>query len=203
MERRIVGVVRWLERCLKAFRAGGLESALMDAECARAELEHLRKDLWAAIERKKLNGDSARAGAAGCPLRAASVAVVIVLLTATPLLRPEEQRAVRPEPTASLEWVTPDEKALLGNLRRYLSDSNPFASIPPERDGALATTEPETRKPQATGKIAERPVEAEKRNDEGEGIPYDRIASLVRAGERALKNERSIITIERGQGVNE
>ena len=45
MDRRIAGIIRWLERFQSSYRSGAIESALMDAECARADLEDLRSDV--------------------------------------------------------------------------------------------------------------------------------------------------------------
>ena len=42
VEKRVAGIIRWLERLKKSYSSGALESALMDAECARADLENLR-----------------------------------------------------------------------------------------------------------------------------------------------------------------
>ena len=45
MEKRVAGIVRWLERFQRSYKSGSMESALMDAECARADLETLRRDV--------------------------------------------------------------------------------------------------------------------------------------------------------------
>ena len=45
-EKRIDGIIRWLERLKKSYKSGAMESALMDAECARADLEVLRQEVW-------------------------------------------------------------------------------------------------------------------------------------------------------------
>lgn len=49
MDRRIAGIIRWLERFQSSYRSGAIESALMDAECARADLEDLRSDVWRSV----------------------------------------------------------------------------------------------------------------------------------------------------------
>jgi hypothetical protein len=157
----------------------------MDAECARADLEHLRKDLWIGLARKNQEKSGSRAIAGF--LRVVSVACVLVLLIATPLPSLEGPRVVPPESTATLEWITPDEKTLLSNLRRHLSDSNSFAAAKNVEKVQVEKEKPDGRKPEET--------RAEKRAPNG--VPYDQIASLVRTGEKALKNERPAITIER------
>ena len=50
IDKKVAGIIRWLERFKKSCSAGAIESALMDAECARADLENLRLDVWAVLE---------------------------------------------------------------------------------------------------------------------------------------------------------
>ena len=84
MERRIAVIMRWLERCLNEYRAGSLESALMDAECARADIETLRQDVWAKLERR--HGRVSWRGAFWGRFSSAALSVLLLLLlTASPL----------------------------------------------------------------------------------------------------------------------
>ena len=50
LDKRVAGIIRWLERLKKSYSAGSMENALMDAECARADLENLRLDVWANLD---------------------------------------------------------------------------------------------------------------------------------------------------------
>lgn len=206
MERRIAGIIRWLERCLSAYRAGAWESMLMDAECARADLDRLRDDVWTALEERHAAG--ARRRPAVVFLKASGLALAIVLAAATPLALLQEGR-VFSEPAVSLEWVTPDEKALLGNLRRHLSESNPFASSV-ARDSVVRDGESRENGAGPRGTLPEagratRSVTAvpeERRGRDGADASfysYDRIITLVQAGEKALKNEQPMIKIEHNQ----
>jgi hypothetical protein len=204
VEKRITGIVRWLERCLKAYRTGALESALMDAECARADIELLRDDVWKKLERQY--AAKPRKGSVclwlRLPTKVAFLAMVVVLAAATPVAlfenAPQRERTFREgQNSLTLEWVTPDEQTLLSNLRKHLSDANSFASI--QRAGetiekpvvASKTPSPEPTA-QAIQAIQETPEVAELQK-----IPYDRILSLVQTGEKAMKQQASIITIER------
>ena len=200
MERRIVGIVRWLDRCLKACKAGALESALMDAECARVDLERLRNEVWEKLERRhstriklrtkirtKMRG---RASFFWVSAKAVLGASLIVLAGATPLFR-ENMAPARQEPV-SLEWVTPDEKILLGNLRKHLSDNNPFASA---QDAAPTRTSAQAQTPR---REPLRPALKQQSKPADDGvIPYDRILSLVQAGEKAMQKDEPAIKIEK------
>ena len=102
-----------------------------------------------------------------------------------------------------MEWVTPDEKTLLGHLRKHLSDSNSFASIQPEPQQLQSPELPQARS-QARISEGERVIRAAPKRepkgatrDDATGIPYDRIISLVQAGEKAMKNDEPAIKIEK------
>lgn len=193
MERRIAGIIKWLERCLAAYRAGAVESALMDAECARADLDRLRDEVWNAVEKKHAPG--ARDRSAAVLVKAAGLALIAVLFSATPVAFLQEGRP-HPEPVASLEWVTPDEKMLLGNLRRHLSESNSLAALPEQKEHEKTATTRALPVPGRTAHNAAATPVAQHDSNEAD-VPYDRIITLVQAGEKALKNERPVIRIER------
>jgi hypothetical protein len=208
VERRIAGIVKWLERCLKACKAGTLESALMDVECARADMERLRDEVWKKLGRR--HSAKKRMQFIETRLKVILGAFVVVLTAATPvaLLQEGLPREGQERESVTLEWVTPDEKTLLGHLRKHLSDSNSFASIQPEpqrlQSPQLQSPElPQTR-PQARISEGERVIRAAPKRepkdatrDDAVGIPYDRIISLVQAGEKAMKNDEPAIKIEK------
>lgn len=211
MERRITGIIRWLERCMKACKAGAWESALMDAECARADIEHLRDEVWNRLERQ--HTAKKKFFLRWVPVRAAFWAAVVVLAAASPLALRQEgtmsEALAQQEPSIVLEWVTPDEKMLLSNLRKRLSDGNSLASVRMEENevsgretqnrsvSALKSiTPPAVRMAEKTRSVSENDTVLHIERKEGASVPYDRIISLVQAGERALKNETPAIRIE-------
>ena len=53
LERRIDGIISWLERMKSSYRQGQVESAYMDVECARADLEDLRTDVFSGISMRR------------------------------------------------------------------------------------------------------------------------------------------------------
>ncbi|MDR1378187.1 MAG: hypothetical protein LBJ36_03970 [Synergistaceae bacterium] len=211
VEKRIAGIARWLDRCLKAYKTGALESALMDAECARADVELLRNEVWEKLEKQYTVRTRKRD--AWLPAKVAFWAMTVVLAAATPVALlenvPRGEKALwTGQDSPSLEWVTPDEKTLLSNLRKHLSDANSFASAQrSEEKEEKIDFKPVTATAVAMGKFAEKPAVILKtpspeptKDSEGPEtprIPYDRILSLVRTGEKAMKQQESIIVIER------
>ena len=203
MEKRVAGIIRWLERCVKAYKSGAVESALMDAECARADIETLRCDLW-----KKLEGCPDTRARRFNSVKAAEAllwAVGITLITATPLALQQERltRENRAGVNVTLEWVTADERELLSNVRRR-----------PEETVALVVSDVPIVEPQVLPAHAAEPVR--RRNPEPPPLrsepqqreqiapemhlPYDRILSLIETGERAMKNDSPAIRVESAIG---
>ena len=65
-DKRIDGIIRWLERLKKSYKSGAMESALMDAECARADLEMLRQEVWSTAQRRVVPHNRVVKGRAFC-----------------------------------------------------------------------------------------------------------------------------------------
>ena len=215
MEKRVAGIIRWLERCVKAYKDGAVESALMDAECARADMETLRGDLWKKLEgrrcvRRRLSSFKAAEAILG--------ALGIMLITATPLALPlnepaREDRAEGHFPLA-LEWVTADERELLNNIRRRPDDELAFLESPVSSMSDVRVeepiAEPQIARPQtAPARVAEpvrrRAQEPQSVRSEQKGpdssLTYDSILSLIETGERAMKNEPPAIKVESAKGA--
>ena len=207
MERRVAGIIRWLERCIKAYKDGAVESALMDAECARADMETLRSELW-----EKNKGRRCACTRRFSFFKAAEAlfcALGIMLITATPLALHQgaPAREARAEGNFTLEWVTSDERELLGNLRKRPDDSVAMAVKPEEPIAELVTVPVPVSVPLAEA-APERPTEPVKRrnpepaplkNEQKKpetNLTYDRILSLIEAGERAMKDEAPAIKVE-------
>ena len=49
VEKKIAVINKWLDRLVKSYKSGAMENALIEAECAKADLEDLRQDVWAKV----------------------------------------------------------------------------------------------------------------------------------------------------------
>ncbi|MDR1742176.1 MAG: hypothetical protein LBR38_10110 [Synergistaceae bacterium] len=174
-ERRVAFIVRWLERCLKSCGSGSLESALMDVECASADMELLRRALWEKVGRRS----GSRWHSAGMAVKTALVAALLVMATAEPLARPMYADVLSSQPQEAFSSQPQPEPQLVS------TPAAPVKSAARGRREAPAKTKPET-------KAEEIKNAAPKAAD---FLPYDRVLSLVRTGERALKNEPPIIIV--------
>ncbi|MFP4481741.1 MAG: hypothetical protein ACLFN0_02980 [Thermovirgaceae bacterium] len=201
MEKRFRRVQRWLERCIEACKKEKWSNAVADVECARAELDAARDELWTAVAE---GGRTERAGklkrAFPLSLRSVFLAVTVIMAAAIPLSTgtvfvPLEQ----PENKVSLEWVTPDEKSLLTALRKNLSDMNSARnevrdSSPPLVDGG--TDRQVARTTTASGAINQgekKPEKQERQPSEKAEVTFDEILSLYEIGHRALRTDSVLI----------
>lgn len=191
MDRRIAGIIRWLERFQSSYRSGAIESALMDAECARADLEDLRSDVWRSV------------GAARTPNRVrrtvvgwlSSLVLLAVLAVPSPLSREEglegvslrcEARAVAQEPERRAEMPPPAPAEPAPEV--------PRAAKVERRPPSGKRTRSATAAPRPQRSPAVRPAP-----QEGSAVPYDKMFLLLQTGARALRNEGPAIRIERAQ----
>lgn len=129
MEKKIARISRWLERCAKACSAGSWNSALLDMECAKAELEDVRTEIWAKNE-GLFHVRPVRRGA--LVLKASFLSIALIFSLAAPLAVQSSgpgafvQRIHENNRSGehALEWVTSDEQAVLAALRKSLSEAN-------------------------------------------------------------------------------
>jgi len=213
MERRVAGIIKWLERCIKAYKDGAVENALMDAECARADIEILRGELWKKAENRART--RVRRFSFLKTAEAFLLACGIMLLAATPLALQQDRptRNSKAEEYLTLEWITPDERELLTNLRR--APVEPLAMvIEPERPIAdvLAVpiiavepavlerrVEPARRRSPEPPPRVEQVKQTERREQMEPSLSYDRILWLIETGERAMNNDIPAIRVEVAQ----
>ena len=202
MERRVTGIIRWLERCVKAYKNGAVESALMDAECARADMETLRDELW-----KKLEGRHCARSRRFKSFKAAEAlfgAIGILLITAAPLALPQDRLAKenRAEEYLTLEWVTPDERELLSNVRKRPEE--PLALVVKPDEPVVPAVEVQTVSARIVEPAKRRSLELPPQRSEQKkpetNLTYDNILSLIETGERAMKNESPAIKVENTSG---
>jgi hypothetical protein len=199
MEKKIARIVRWLDRCSKACSAKSWQSALLDMECAKAELDEARSELWARAEGSSQASPVIRK--VGRISLAAALSLFLVLSVAGPLSVQTARETVSVASGPSLEWVSTDEKALLSALRRSLSDAN-MARLSTEQG-----EEPPARESVASPAV--RPAD-NRRNlsvrqgrkngnlqiDSSSGREFDTIINLVQIGQKALRERESAIRFD-------
>jgi len=200
MEKRFRRAQRWLERCIEACKKEKWANAVADVECARAELETAREELWAAVSRKEeARGKTGIKHMLPLSARSAVLAILLVMSAAVPLSTGTGTTSdKRAEKAVTLEWVTADEKKILSELRRSLSDMNMVRVVEDQvrsvarnkidsgRDVAEAETSKPPEAPQTERKSPHEPGHGTSAQLE---VAIEEILSLYEIGQRALKAE--------------
>ena len=192
MEKRIAGIIRWLERFQSSYRSGALESALMDAECARADLDDLRSDVW-----EKVGASHAAKRARRAALCRLAALVLLGVLTAPSPLSREEGLFLPPDsggtPMRATVEATPG-KLDLQSPSAAAPGKDAAASPPsaPRRVGRTGARSPAVR----SGTSAEQRSSAAELKQE-KSVPYDKMFLLLETGVRALKDGESAIKVDK------
>lgn len=195
VEKKVAGIIKWLERLKASYSSGAMESALMDAECARADLEDLRLDVWEKVS------PSARRNSAGFSrvlgyARTVSLSVVIVMASVVPLSR--EAGAPEAEPLRNAgayagpivvfrEYEPPAPEQTLKAPEQPPKPDAKIAESSPKKHPAQRRTA--HRRAQAPARTAYKPAPSG-------AVPYDKVYSLIQTGQRALKSNTSVIEIQ-------
>nr|WP_321499932.1 hypothetical protein [uncultured Dethiosulfovibrio sp.] len=192
MESKIRKVQRWLERCVDACKSRSWENALADMECAAAELEAARKELWSVVDGTRAQIKARRRSRT---LGASLTATVFVLLFAIPVAMPEPMRQLTQtmaweDEKALLELVTRDERDLLLSLRKSLSGANRFEVA--EGIGETPSPEDLTVASVPTARAGKDKVE----NATRQPIPLDEMVELLEIGQRALRRDEGFIVLQ-------
>lgn len=183
----------------------------MEMECAKAEMDLAREELWATAQE---DGNGKRLHAlAFRSTRAAFVAALLLLITAAPIansvtiVREQGKIAIRTAPV--LEWVTTDERTLLSALRKSLSEANAgssrevFAQSDARNEGGgnaeTRVSAVDRKERDVSGKLTERAGRESLSAKSQPVVTGEMIYSLVQLGQKALRNSEPAIRIDRSE----
>ena len=199
LDKKVAGIIRWLERLKKSYSSGAMENALMDAECARADLETLRLDVWATLDPQAKPKNKFFMQILNFA-RVVSLAAIIVLLTVFPISKEVPTEAIEyskdkitlAKPILIIREDKEDKKDSTEKIEKIQakndkndSDNNNIAVVKAKRPTRTANI----KKPQP---VVQEKIQA-KNETEQKTVAYDKVFSLIQTGERALKNNRSVI----------
>lgn len=196
VEKRVAGIIRWLERMKKSYSDGAIESALMDAECARADLETLRNDVWQKV--KPMNHNELNFFHSVLHvLRCVSISLIVILFSVVPLAKDvvpvqsvndKMNASVSPEPEPVI-ITREDEKHEIRTADT--KTESPSASSSSKRQTRRQTAQKKQEKPTVNTRTVTENHASQKT------VPYDKVFSLVQTGQRALKENTSVINIKK------
>ena len=192
VEKRIDGINRWLERLKQSYTSGAMENALMDAECAKADLEILRADVWNKIQPRESDKNKFILRTVNFS-KIALLTLIIILLAVFPIskeipvapLKEDKNKIVLAEPIQIIyehesKYETPKPVQTVAKVNNNVNNV-----AKPKRSVIQAETV-KNIKPEKPAKLEK----AEKR------VAYDDIFSLIQTGQRALKNNESVVKIK-------
>lgn len=169
---RADAVIRWLERMKSAYSSGRVESAYLDAQCASADLEYLRSNIFADIKPKPRTFFPALA-------RTLFLSAAILITMVNPLSY-ENVPYVHETPA-----VLP-QKAEHSETQKTSQPPAAKTKKPRRASPQKLTPRNEARKP--TPKTT--PVSTKKQP------AYDKMNYLLETGRRALKSDITVIKIK-------
>ncbi len=211
MDKQIRKVQKWLERCLIACRADSWENALAEMECANAEMEMARKELWTIVENQGKNDRVRFRNLLTNTARAGVLALLIIFASAMPLSRLNIS-SVLPEigrDNHIVEFINDEEEVLLQALRNSLSENGFRESTFTDQGQSTiirqADVDPGSEKDE---RIALSPYGAvtspavtdnnsETVKPPEESLTLESLIALVQIGEEALRESEPAIKIQR------
>lgn len=194
VDRKVAGIIRWLERMKKSYSDGAIENALMDAECARADLENLRNDVWQKVKSPVHKSSFDRTIRI---LKCVSLAVIVILFHVGPIAKDNVPvQSVREE----IKALTQTQPKPIIIVREYEHEN--------EKENKEEKTDAKVTKVKSSQKTSRRQVTQRKsdnkpapkavtRQASQKTVPYDKVLSLVQTGQRALKENSSVISIKK------
>ena len=180
VEKRIAGIIRWLERLNKSYSTGEMASALMEAECAKADLETLRRDVWAKVSPEDI---APKRSVVMTFLRPAFLAAIIVMMMVFPVAKDIPVNILPQEARESEVLAVPVIVAEQKPETASKPETQPKKIVPAKKTvitakkPAVVESAPEVRQAAKT-------------------VAYDKVFSLMQTGQRALKNNTSVIKVQ-------
>ena len=170
-EKKVDSIIRWLERFKKSYSSGAKETALMDAQCARADLEDLSLRMFREFGEHYNSPQNCSSGKTALLVRAVVLSLIVIFMTVTPLARDIVKRSAENSEnliTVKHDTLKPDKR----HLQRQRKSSAKQLPVNKKKD-TLTDVPKQTRK----------------------SVAYDRVFSLVETGKRALRPNSSVINL--------
>lgn len=175
LETRIDAVIHWLERMKSAYTSGAVESAYLDAECARADLDDIKSDVFARITPVKHTNIFTTI------IRLSQVIVLAAIIVMSMVI-PLSHENVTVTPAVPAETVAEIPAQITPPSTQETKPRKRRAS-PPKKPAQSQTTAKQPQKSQQPQKPAKT-------------VAHDKIYSLIQTGQRALKNDNSVINVK-------
>ena len=198
VEKRVALIIRWLERLKKSYSSGEMKSALMEAECAKADLENLRKDVWAKVSPDEYSHDNIFSGIMKF-LRVSSLSAIIIMTAVFPLskeinvpapiIENDKNNLVLAQPIIIVNEIEQEHKII--NENKNILPTTIITTKTQPKNNRQAQSQSRSQK-----KHSQINNSQPQKNSQQKIVPYDQVLSLIQTGQRALKNDNSVIKIQ-------
>ena len=207
VEKKVAGIIKWLERLKQSYSSGAMESALMDAECARADLEDLRLDVWEKVSPSAHRNSAAFSRVLGYA-RTFSLSVIIVMASVVPLSRDVKAPEIEPLKNARAyagpivvfrEYERPADNTVVHEDEAPVTEHKlkpTERTLKPETKIADSSPKKQPAQKRTAQKRTQTPAKTDTKHKSSGTVPYDKVYSLIQTGRRALKNNTSVIKIQ-------
>ena len=193
VDKRVAGIIRWLERLKQSYSSGAMESALMEAECARADLEILRADVWNKISTKPREVQRNKIFMSIMNFaRIAVLTSIIVLLTGFPISKELPAKVIEEDKT---QLVLAEPIQIIYEEPKLAKVSTQTQLETPVKRDNKVKSKVEIQKPQKN--VA--PLKSDKPDKPAvpqKKVAYEELFSLMQTGQKALKNNSSVVKIK-------
>ena len=173
----------------KSYSDGAIENALMDAECARADLETLRNDVWQKVKSPvhKSSGGIIRI------LKCVSLAAIVILFHVAPLAKDNLPVQSVKEEIKALTQTQPKPIIIVREYEKEEKEEKNDAKVT-----KAESPQKKTSRKHVTQRKSDKPApKTVTRHVQQKTVPYDKVLSLVQTGQRALKENSSVISIKK------
>ena len=180
-EKRVDSVIRWLERMKKSYSSGRLEAAMMDAECARADLEDFlrRSSVFDDIRQRPKVTVTEKIFAA---VRVVILSLVIVMAAVMPISN-EKAPAIK-------EAVIISESEPAKTEQTQKITARPSKTAKPRKSQSERLSLKSEKPEKLSFNKAQQIHQTQQTHQKPEkSVARDKILSLVQTGQRAFKNK--------------
>ena len=194
IDKKVAVIIQWLERFKKSYSLGTMEKALMDAECAKADLEILRRDVWQHVQPENNYSRFNMMSFAASTFKAVSLSLLIVFLAVVPISRDIDAREFQVSYVNIKETKQPEKIQTTKITRSVMKNPEVSQNIhqgQPKRRKTAQKNNPKTDTKKLKPEIKS-DVKSVKPK-ETHTLGYDKVYSLIQTGERALRNDSYIV----------
>lgn len=193
-EKRADAVIKWLERLKKSYRSGAVESAFLDAECARAEIEDLRASIFSGFSDRKNMGKNHKCSKFFLLItRVFILSTALIMVMVSPLSR-EIKISI---PASNPDFFTEKKVEKIEMIQKAEKISEKISEKIEKAEKTGKTEKTKSKNIRVSRKISRTPSsrklsshQPQTKPERTKTVAYDRLNELIATGKKALKSDK-------------